>query len=104
MFRGAKIGQSTGSNLSTTRKEGASTMRGSKIGSNEMGNNRNRGIRNLSYLEYIRGREDGRCFHCGGPYNPSHRCLERSVKVLILAEEVRDGEYMEEMGRNKWIC
>lgn len=41
----------------------------------------------LPYPEYIKRCEEGRCFHCGGPYSSDHRCAERSMRVIILAEE-----------------
>lgn len=51
---------------------------------------------NLSYPEYIRRREEGRCFHCGGAYTSRHRCPEKNVWVLIMAEDEEAGEAGEE--------
>ncbi|WVZ09004.1 hypothetical protein V8G54_022350 [Vigna mungo] len=56
-------------------------------GSSGGGNAQGRGVRALPYPKYIKRREEGRCFHCGDPYRPGHRCAERSLRVMILAED-----------------
>jgi len=55
---------------------------------------RNKGSRTLLYSEYVRRREEGRCFHCGGAYNPEHRCQKKNLRVIICAED--EGGPMEE--------
>ncbi|XP_073121973.1 uncharacterized protein [Henckelia pumila] len=51
---------------------------------------RNREGRIVSHEEYLHRREKGLCFKCGEPYHPMHRCVNKILKVTILAEE--DGE------------
>jgi len=58
---------------------------------------RNRGSRSLPYPKYVKRREEGKCFHCGGAYNLGHRCPEKNLSVIILAEEEGNGE-VEESG------
>ncbi|XP_017413041.2 uncharacterized protein LOC108324610 [Vigna angularis] len=72
---------------SGTKKEGVSSNVTARAGSSGGGNTQGRGVRMLPYPEYIKRREEGRCFQCGGPYSPGHRCAERSMRVMILAEE-----------------
>jgi len=57
---------------------------------------RNHGTRNLPYPEYIRRRDEGRCFHCAGAYNPRHRFPEKNLRVIILVED-------EKTPRNCWV-
>lgn len=59
-------------------------------------NNRERTVRNLPYAEFVKRREEGRCFRCGGPFGPGHRCPERSLLMTILAEDEEDEEEEEE--------
>ena len=86
-FKGAGNSQSSSSNISTTRKEGGGTSSmGSRTGGNPTtGGSKNRAVRNLPYPEYLKRREEGRCFHCGGAFGPGHRCPEKSLRVVILA-------------------
>lgn len=42
---------------------------------------------NLPYPKFLKRREEGRCFHCGGPFAPGHRCTERSLRILLLVED-----------------
>ncbi|WVZ12616.1 hypothetical protein V8G54_017146 [Vigna mungo] len=51
-----------------------------------------RNVRNLPYSEYLKRREEGRCFRCGGPFGPGHRCPERGLKMLIVVEEEEEAE------------
>ncbi|WVZ04403.1 hypothetical protein V8G54_025209 [Vigna mungo] len=51
------------------------------------GENKNRMVKNLPYPEFLKGQEEGRCFRCGGPFAPGHRCAEKSLRVLLLAED-----------------
>jgi len=48
---------------------------------------KNRGARTLSYPEYVKKREEGRCFHCGGHYSYGHKCPDKNLKVVICGEE-----------------
>lgn len=47
----------------------------------------NRGTKNLPYAEYVKRRAEGRCFQCGLSFGPGHRCPEKSLRVVILAED-----------------
>lgn len=71
-------------------------MVSSKMESNSTGANKNRGTRNLQYPGNIQRREEGRCFHCSGPYNPSHKCPDKNIKVLIMVENEEEVEGEEE--------
>jgi len=48
---------------------------------------RNKGSRTLPYPEYVRRREEGRCFHCGGAYGPGHRCPEKYLRAIICVKD-----------------
>jgi len=104
-FKGAGNSQSSPSNMSTARKEGGGT---SSMGSRTSGNpttggSKNRAVRNLPYPEYLKRREEGRCFHCGGAFGPGHRCPEKSLRVVILAEDEENSEGREEDGGEERI-
>ena len=44
-------------------------------------------MKSIPYQEYVRRREQNRCFHCNMPFSPGHRCQEKSLRVIILAED-----------------
>lgn len=72
------------------RRDGAltaSSARGSTIGG---GDNRGRMVQNLPYPEFLKRREEGRSFRCGGLFAPGHRYSEKSLLVLLLAEDEED--------------
>lgn len=71
-------------------------MFGSKTGENKVEGTRSRGVRNLPHPKYNRRREEGRCFHCGGAYSLGHRCPDKNLKVVILAEDEKEGDDGEE--------
>lgn len=48
-------------------------------------------MRNLPYPEFLKRKEEGRCFRCGGPFALGHKCTERSLRVLLLAEDKKEG-------------
>ncbi|XP_014517361.1 uncharacterized protein LOC106774844 [Vigna radiata var. radiata] len=82
-----------------TRREG-STMTGNTNArgvATAGGDGGGRMVRNLPYPEYLRRRAEGRCFQCGGPFAPGHRCPEKSSRVLLLAKD-EIGESEEEVG------
>lgn len=61
-------------------------------------------MRNLSYSEYIRRREEGLCFHCGGPYSLRHKCLVKNMSVPTMGDDeevVEEEEEEEEKERNQ---
>lgn len=49
--------------------------------------NKNRGVKHLSYSELLKRKEEGRCFRCGEAYNPLHRCLEGSLRIMLLEDD-----------------
>jgi len=69
-----------------------SISQGSKVRGMGTTGLRNRGTRNLPYLEYVTRREEGRCFHYGGAYNPGHRCPEQNLGDIILAIDKEYGK------------
>lgn len=75
--------------------EGSSGRNASAGGNETMG----RGVRNLPYHEYLKRREEGHCFRCGGQFGPGHRCPERSLRVTILGEDEEEdlGETKKEL-------
>lgn len=48
---------------------------------------RSKGTRNLPYQEYVKRREEGCCFQCGLAFGLCHKCLEKSLRIVILAED-----------------
>ncbi|WVY99344.1 hypothetical protein V8G54_025414 [Vigna mungo] len=56
------------------------------------GEGRDRGPCNLPYAEYLKRREEGKCFRCGGPFSPGNRCPERGLHMLIMVDEEEDEE------------
>ncbi|XP_022640232.1 uncharacterized protein LOC111242233 [Vigna radiata var. radiata] len=56
----------------------------------EGGDSRGRMVRNLPYPEFLKRREECRCFRCRGPFAPGHQCSEKSLRGLLLAEEEED--------------
>ena len=56
-----------------------------------------RGIKQLPYAEYLKRKEEGKCFRCGLKFGPLHKCPQRQLQVLILAEEPEakeEGEFV----------
>ncbi|BAU00973.1 hypothetical protein VIGAN_11011900 [Vigna angularis var. angularis] len=72
-----------------TRREVSSLGSHTRAGGNAVtgGEGRGRVVRNLPYSEFLKRRAEGRCFQCGGAFAPGHRCAERSLRVLLLAED-----------------
>ena len=87
-----KVGSSMGSN---GRKDYNSGTKKTRTEANGGEVSRNRGTRTLPYSEYIKRREEGRCFQCGGPYIMGHRYPEKNLRVIIMGEE-DDGLELEE--------
>ncbi|XP_014521642.1 uncharacterized protein LOC106778213 [Vigna radiata var. radiata] len=56
------------------------------------GGGRDRGSRNLAYAEYLKRREEGKCFRCGGPFSLGHRCPERGLRMMIMVDEEENEE------------
>lgn len=53
--------------------------------------NKRKGTRNLSYQEFLKQQEEGRCFRCKGSFSPDHHCPEQSLWVVILGKD-EEGE------------
>lgn len=51
------------------------------------GDNRGKNLRNLHYPKFLKRREEGKCFRCRGPFILGHPCLEKSLRVVLLAED-----------------
>lgn len=48
--------------------------------------NRLRGTRSLPYHEYICRREENKCYHCGLDFGAGHRCPNKNLRLIILAD------------------
>ncbi|KOM33114.1 hypothetical protein LR48_Vigan01g267000 [Vigna angularis] len=92
IYRGSSEGCANSSGGLSQKKEATTRTAGSKVESTSGGSGPNRGLQMLPYPEYLKRREEGPCFHCGGPYSPGHRCAERSLKVMILGADDDEAE------------
>ncbi|KOM39221.1 hypothetical protein LR48_Vigan03g260300 [Vigna angularis] len=75
--------ESVGSVRQDSAAGSSSARGGSPVGSESRGRN----SRNLPYPEILQQREEGRCFRCGGAFSPGHQCPEKSLRVVLLAED-----------------
>lgn len=48
---------------------------------------RGKGARHFPYPEYVRRRDEGRCYHCGLAFGSGHKCPEKSLRLVILTED-----------------
>lgn len=55
---------------------------------------RNKGARQLPYAEFLKRKEEGRCFRCGLAFGFGHKCPEGSLRITILGED--EGDNIEE--------
>lgn len=53
---------------------------------------RSREGRIFSHQEYLNRKEKGSCFKCGEPYNPMHKCANKSMRVLFCVDEEDGGD------------
>lgn len=60
---------------------------GSRTGNSAFSRDSLKGTRQLPYHEYVKRRDEGKCYPCGGNYSPGHRCLAKNLQVLILGED-----------------
>ncbi|WVZ08472.1 hypothetical protein V8G54_021818 [Vigna mungo] len=76
------------------RREGSTMANSTNARGNNLagGENKSQMVRNLPYPEFLKSWEEGRCFRCGGPFAPGHRCAEKSLRVLLLAEDEEELE------------
>jgi len=85
-----KIGQSSTSCNGTKESFSATRdMKSSAYGEEGM---KNRGARSSPYPEYVKRRDEGRCFHCRGPYSHEHKCPDKNLRVVICGEEEEEPE------------
>lgn len=100
MFRNQHMGKPNGAMVrvhANRQNQGrAETTVGNRTGAAEKGQSggiggsgvgQPRNVKDLPCAEYVKRKEEGRCFRCGGPFGPGHRCPERSLRMLILAED-----------------
>jgi len=85
-------GQTTSSWASNARKEPSHTIRENCAGVVGGRPSRNRGVRTLPYLKYVKRKEEGRCFHCGGLYSYGHKCPEKNLRVIIIVKDEKELE------------
>lgn len=55
-----------------------------------------RGVRHLLYAELMERKRRGLCFRCGERYHPLHKCMTKSLSLLILGEGVESLDIAEE--------
>ncbi|WVZ17815.1 hypothetical protein V8G54_010797 [Vigna mungo] len=75
--------------------ESCSTTQGSRVSGDRFSTaDRNRGTKHLPYTELMNRKAQGLCFRCGAKYQPLHRCTERQLQIVVLA----DNETINEAG------
>ncbi|WVZ04691.1 hypothetical protein V8G54_018037 [Vigna mungo] len=93
-----KLGVGLGPNQSTQTKpsvgssslhESSSvTQQGSRVSDDcSPAADRNRGTKHLPYSELMNRKAQGLCFRCGEKYHPLHRCTERQLRMVVLADD-----------------
>jgi len=83
----SETGQSSiGSN---GRKESFNATRDMKYSAYGGEGMKNRGARTLPYPEYVKRKDEGHCFHCGGPYSHGHKCPDKNLRVVIYDKNLR---------------
>ncbi|KZV37944.1 hypothetical protein F511_17716 [Dorcoceras hygrometricum] len=65
---------------------------GDRAGTGRGSGNRFREGRIYSHQKYLARKEKGLCYKCGEPYNPLHRCANKSLRVAFLIEDEEVGE------------
>lgn len=56
-----------------------------RTGENNSTVSRNRGTHTLPYTEFVKRKEEGKCYQCGLLFGTGHRCPEKNLRVIILA-------------------
>jgi len=51
---------------------------------------KNRGAKTLPYPEYLKRREEGCCFHCGGHHSYGYKCPDKNLRVVYVAKKKRN--------------
>lgn len=72
-------------NAGFVRRDGVASSSNARASNAVGGDSRGRMVKNFPYPEFLKRKEEGHCFRCGGPFAPGHRCAERSLRVLLLA-------------------
>ena len=86
--RAHPVASDRGSYSIGTQKIGRSPqVDSSKSPARSFSDSSSRAIRQLPYAEYQKRKEEGLCFRCGLKFGPMHKCPQRQMQVLILAEE-----------------
>lgn len=83
---------SGGSRNSSEGSKATSMVSVAKPGESSTSGSRGKGTRHLPYPEFVKRRDEGRCFQCGLAFGPGHRCPEKSLRVVILVmdEQLND--------------
>ncbi|WVZ18213.1 hypothetical protein V8G54_005535 [Vigna mungo] len=76
----------------TGRTEGVGANPTARGNATTGADNRGRTVRNLPYPEFLKRKEEGRCYRCAGPFAPGHSCPEKSLRILLLAEDEEEDE------------
>lgn len=83
---------------SNARKESFNTLKEMRSGANMGEGSRHKSSHTLPYPEYVRRREEGMCFQCGGAYVEDEEYVEmgeqgaNKLERLIIPERVEEGK------------
>ncbi|WVZ25291.1 hypothetical protein V8G54_003835 [Vigna mungo] len=73
---------------SSPHESSSMTQQGSRVsGDRSPAADRNCGTKHLPYSELINRKAQGLCFRCGEKYHPLHRCTERQLRMVVLADD-----------------
>ena len=88
-----------GANSAQASNDGTRNSQGSMSSMAKPSFSRNRGTQTIPYAEYVKRRDEERCYHCGNAFGPGHRCPEKTMRVLILAmdEQINDNKEISRM-------
>lgn len=51
---------------------------------------RDRGIRHLSYQQFLDRQKRGLCYKCGGAFHPRHQCPDRQLRIMMIDDDDLD--------------
>ncbi|WVZ17573.1 hypothetical protein V8G54_010555 [Vigna mungo] len=72
---------------SSPHESSSTTPQSSISGNRSSAADRNRGTKHLPYSELMNRKAQGLCFRCGEKYHPLHRCTERQLRMVVLADD-----------------
>ncbi|XP_014522435.1 uncharacterized protein LOC106778940 [Vigna radiata var. radiata] len=72
---------------SSPHESNSATPQSSVFGDHSSIADRNRGTKHLPYSELMNRKAQGLCFRCGEKYHPLHRCTERQLQMVVLADD-----------------